>query len=149
VDISPDKPMSSRHGSAYLWAELSGIMNATVLSTIGKLIIANLFITIAWYGHLKLKEFGILVHAKLWQFILFSWSVALLGYVFLIPANRQAYGDGNGPFNMWQLRVVQEVIALSIYVIFIAVLFRQDIFRWNYACAGLCLVAAVYFTFMH
>ena len=92
------------------------------------LVISNIFMTIAWYGHLKFKEF------PLWQVILCSWLIAFAEYCFQVPANRY----GHGQFSAAQLKTIQEVISLSAFAIF-SVLYLKEPFRWNYA-AGFFLI---------
>jgi len=107
------------------------------MSTILLLILSNVFMTVAWYGHLK---YG---HAwPLWQAILVSWGIALFEYCLAVPANRLGYGAFTG----FQLKIILEVVTLTIFVVF-AVLFLKEKFAWNYAAAFTCLGGAAYFAF--
>lgn len=117
------------------------------LTTIGLLIISNAFMTIAWYGHLKFKELGWFSTWGLPAIILLSWGIALFEYVFQVPANRIGYNQYGGPFNLWQLKVIQEVITLVVFTFFTLVVFRNESFRLNHFIGFCFLVLAVYFIF--
>jgi hypothetical protein len=102
----------------------------------------------AWYGHLKMKQqFSWFEHLPLIGVIIFSWLIALLEYCFQVPANRIGFKDNGGPFSLIQLKVIQEVITLIVFVVFSLVAFKGETFRWNHALAFLFLVAAVYLVF--
>ena len=118
------------------------------LQTISLLIVSNIFMTFAWYGHLKLQEMKISVHWPLYAVVLFSWSIALFEYSFQIPANRIGFHGNGGPFSLMQLKVIQEVITLTIFVGFTTLFFKGEALHWNHLAAFLCLVAAVYFAFL-
>lgn len=118
------------------------------LYTILLLVLSNVFMTFAWYGHLRLSQAGISTHWPLIVVILFSWGIALLEYLCQVPANRIGYVDNGGPFNLVQLKVIQEVISLIVFAAIVSLMFRGEALRWNHAAAFLCLVAAVYFVFM-
>ena len=120
----------------------------TYLVTIILLVISNVFMTIAWYGHLKLQTTGISKNWPLFVVILFSWGVALLEYCFMIPANRIGYNINGGPFSLFQLKVIQEVITLVIFTVFTTIFFKGEALHWNHLAAFVCLIAAVYFVFM-
>jgi uncharacterized protein len=117
------------------------------LSTILLLIASNTFMTIAWYGHLRFKDISFLKNAGLITTIFISWGIALLEYSLMVPANKIGASVNNGPFNMWQLKLIQEVISISIFVIFTLVFFKTDQLRWNHAAGFLFLLLAVYFFF--
>ena len=121
-------------------------MNA-VVTTILFLIVSNVFMTLAWYGHLKLQDTGISSNWPLIAVILFSWGIALFEYCFQVPANRIGFDGNGGPFSLIQLKVMQEVITLVVFVIFSMVAFHMQI-RWNHILAFFLLVAAVYLVFM-
>ena len=112
------------------------------------LIVSNVFMTFAWYGHLKLQEMKWIDNWPLFGVILFSWSIALLEYCAQVPANRLGFIGNGGPFSLMQLKVVQEVITLTIFIIFSMLFFKGVTFQWNHLAAGVCLVLAVYFVFM-
>lgn len=108
------------------------------ISTILLLICSNTFMTFAWYAHLKNLN-----HKALWIAILVSWSIALFEYVFQVPANRLGFNSG---LNLAQLKILQEVITLSVFVPF-AVFYMHQELSWNYVWAGLCMMGAVFFIF--
>lgn len=115
--------------------------------TIGLLILSNIFMTLAWYGHLKFKDLKWFENAGLITIVLISWGLALFEYFFHVPANRIGYEGNGGPFSLLQLKVIQEVITLVIFVIFSMLFFKNETFKWNHF-VGMCfLVLAVYFIF--
>ena len=118
------------------------------LYTVLLLIVSNIFMTFAWYGHLKLQEMKVISSWPLYLVILFSWSIALAEYSFQIPANRIGFSGNGGPFSLIQLKIIQEVITLTVFTIFTTLLFKGETFHWNHIAAFVCLIMAVYFTFM-
>lgn len=118
------------------------------LWTVLLLITSNIFMTFAWYGHLKLQEMKISTNWPLYAVILFSWGIALLEYSFQVPANRIGFRENGGPFSLVQLKVIQEVITLIVFTVFTSFLFKGEQFHWNHVAAFACLVLAVYFVFM-
>ena len=106
------------------------------ISPIILLIISNVFMTFAWYGHLRYKN------TALWTVIIVSWLIAFLEYCFQVPANRL----GNEVYNVVQLKTIQEVITLSVFSIF-SVLYLKEHFRWNYLVGFIFIVLAVFFIF--
>lgn len=118
------------------------------LLTIGLLVIANIFMTIAWYGHLKLQSSGISANWPVFVVILVSWGIALIEYCFQVPANRLGFEGNGGPFSLMQLKVMQEVITLVVFVVFSVIAFNDFQLRWNHFAAMLLLVGAVYLVFM-
>lgn len=122
-------------------------MNPKILTTIGMLIVSNIFMTFAWYGHLKLQEMKISTNWPLLAVILFSWGIALFEYTFQVPANRIGFQGNGGPFTLVQLKVLQEVITLVVFTVFTSFLFKGESLHWNHLAAFLCLVLAVYFVF--
>ncbi|HEY1023348.1 MAG TPA: DMT family protein [Flavisolibacter sp.] len=115
--------------------------------SIGLLLVSNLFMTMAWYGHLKIKEWGWMAKSSLFAIILVSWGLAFFEYCFQVPANRIGFRGNGGPFSLFQLKVVQEVITLVVFVLFARVFFGGEQLTWNHAIAGCFLVGAVYFAF--
>ncbi|MBP7821866.1 MAG: DMT family protein [Saprospiraceae bacterium] len=111
------------------------------------LICANVFMTLAWYGHLKFSWFKPLEKLPLGGIILISWGIALVEYCFQVPANRIGYKLYGGPFEMIQLKMIQEVITLVIFVFISTFLFKENPIRWNHLVAFVLLVLAVYFVF--
>jgi len=116
-------------------------------ATIGLLILSNVFMTLAWYGHLKFKELKWFENAGLITIVLISWGLALFEYCFQVPANRIGYEGNGGPFSLVQLKVIQEVITLVIFVGFSLLFFKNETFRWNHFVGFVFLVLAVYFIF--
>lgn len=117
------------------------------LSTISLLIISNIFMTFAWYGHLKFKTADRVGKWGLPAIILISWGIALFEYIFQVPANRIGYQTNGGPFNIWQLKVIQEVITLVVFTFFTLFVFHNETFRLNHLIGFCFLVLAVYFIF--
>ena len=101
--------------------------------TIGLLILSNVFMTLAWYGHLKFKELKWFENAGLITIIFISWGLALFEYFFQVPANKIGYQENGGPFSLMQLKVIQEVITLIIFVLFSLLFFKNETFRWKSA----------------
>lgn len=118
------------------------------LSTIILLIVSNIFKTFAWYGHLKLSSAGISTSWPLYMVILFSWGIALLEYCCQVPANRIGFEGNGGPYSLIQLKVMQEVITLIVFVVFSLMAFEGFELRWNHIAAFALLVGAVYLVFM-
>jgi uncharacterized protein len=118
-----------------------------MILTIALLTLSNVFMTFAWYGHLKLKDAHWLNKWGLTGIILFSWGIALLEYCFQVPANRVGYSENGGPFNLWQLKVLQEAITLIVFTIFAVVLFKNETLRMNHLIGFCFLILAVYFIF--
>lgn len=117
------------------------------LFTILMLLISNVFMTLAWYGHLKMEEMGWLKKAGIITIILMSWGLALFEYVFMIPANKLGFQGNGGPFSLFQLKVIQEVITLIVFVLFARFAFKNIHLSMNHLYAAICLVMAVYFVF--
>lgn len=114
-------------------------MNLPVLAqTAGLLLISNVFMTFAWYGHLKDVS-----PKPLWIAILASWGIAFFEYLILVPANRIGYA---GALSLGQLKILQEVITLLVFVPF-AVLYMKQPLKLDFLWAGLCMCGAVYFVF--
>ena len=105
------------------------------------LTVSNIFMTIAWYGHLKHKE------TPLVTAILVSWLIAFVEYCFQVPANRIGFKENGGPFSLVELKVIQEVITLVIFMVFTLLFFKTETFRWNHFVGFVFLVLAVYFIF--
>lgn len=115
--------------------------------TVLLLVISNTFMTFAWYGHLRMSRYDWFNRLGLPVIILLSWGIALFEYSFQVPANRIGYSENGGPFNLWQLKVIQEVITLSVFTIFTLLVFKQESFRTNQLLGFIFLVLAVYFIF--
>ncbi len=116
--------------------------------TILLLIVSNIFMTFAWYGHLKLQEMKISTSWPLILVILFSWGLAFFEYCAQVPANRLGSSINGGPFSLVQLKVIQEVISLMVFTIVVSLLFKGESLHWNHLAAFVCLVMAVFFVFL-
>lgn len=124
-------------------------MQASAWLTVALLVVSNIFMTFAWYGHLKFQQLKIITsQTSLIWVILISWGIALLEYCFMVPANRIGFEGNGGQFSLMQLKVMQECITLVVFTVFTVVLFRGEPLHWNHLAAFVCLVAAVYFVFM-
>ena len=108
------------------------------VATVGLLVLSNVFMTFAWYGHLKHKSMA------LPMVIFISWCIAFFEYVLQVPANRIGYGY----FNAAELKTIQEVISLTVFTVIVTVMFKGQALQWNHLAAFLCLVAAVFFVFL-
>lgn len=108
---------------------------------------SNIFMTFAWYGHLKFKEMKWSQSLGLWAIILISWGIALFEYTIQVPANRIGYKENGGPFSLLQLKVIQEVITLVVFVVFSLVFFKNESLRINHLIGFVFLILAVYFIF--
>ncbi len=106
------------------------------MTTVLLLTASNIFMTFAWYGHLKFKD------VALWKIVLVSWGIAFFEYCFMIPANRIGYGEFSAP----QLKIIQEIITLVVFSLF-SVFYLKEQLRWNYVAGFLCIIAAAYFIF--
>lgn len=117
--------------------------------TIALLVVSNIFMTFAWYGHLKLQQMNVFTsNTPLYVVILVSWGIALLEYTCQVPANRIGFQGNGGPFSLMQLKVIQEVITLTVFTLFSVVVFKGEALHWNHFAAFVCLIMAVYFVFM-
>lgn len=115
--------------------------------TIGFLIISNIFMTLAWYGHLQFKKLGWFQDSGLFIIILISWGLAFFEYCFQVPANRIGSQEYGGPMNLFQLKILQEVITLVVFTLMALFVFKTDTFKWNYMAGFACMILAVYFIF--
>jgi uncharacterized protein (DUF486 family) len=115
--------------------------------TIILLVLSNAFMTLAWYGHLKFKEMKWSESLPLIAIILISWGIALFEYILQVPANRIGFKENGGPFSLVQLKVIQEVITLTVFVIFSLVFFKNETLRLNHLIGFIFLILAVYFMF--
>ena len=116
--------------------------------TIVLLVLSHVFMTLAWYGHLKLNDMGISSGWPLWLVILFSWDIALFEYSLQIPANRMGYAGNGGPYSLIELKVVQEVISLTVFTLFVVLFFKGEHLQWNHFVSFTLLIGAVYFAFL-
>jgi hypothetical protein len=120
----------------------------SALWTIVLLFISNVFMTLAWYAHLKLKQFDWFNSWPLFVVIVFSWGIAFFEYCFQVPANRIGFEENDGPYSLVQLKVIQEVITLLVFTVFTALFFREQALRWNHLAGFVCMIGAIYFVFL-
>ena len=117
------------------------------LLTILLLVVSNSFMALAWYGQLKFKTNTLLPKWGLAGIILISWGIAFIEYCFMIPANRIGFKDLGGPFSLVQLKVIQEVISILVFVVFTLIFFKTQNFNYNHLIAFCLLIGAVYVVF--
>jgi uncharacterized protein (DUF486 family) len=115
--------------------------------TVVLLVFSNVFMTLAWYGHLKFREIDWFKNLGLVSIVLISWGIALFEYFFQVPANRIGFWENGGPFSLVELKVIQEVLTLIVFMIFTMLFFRTETFRMNHLIGFVFLVLAVYFIF--
>ena len=123
-------------------------MNWSIIWTIILLIGSNICMTFAWYGHLQLQEMHISDGWPLILVILFSWGIAFFEYCLQVPANRIGSNINGGPFSLMQLKVIQEVISLTVFTVIVTVFFKGESLQWNHLAAFACLILAVFFVFL-
>jgi uncharacterized protein (DUF486 family) len=115
--------------------------------TIFLLTASNIFMTLAWYGHLKFKQFTWTQNLGLFAIIMISWGIAFFEYTMQVPANRIGHQSNGGPFSLMELKVIQEVIALAVFMVFSFLMFKNEPIKWNHLAGMGCLVLAVVFVF--
>jgi uncharacterized protein (DUF486 family) len=115
--------------------------------TIALLIASNIFMTMAWYGHLQFKKMTWFSSLGLLGIILISWGLAFFEYIFQVPANRIGYENNGGPFNMFELKIIQEVISIAVFSVFTIYVFKTDKLEWNYIVGFIFMILAVFFIF--
>jgi uncharacterized protein (DUF486 family) len=103
--------------------------------------------TMAWYGHLKFAEWKSFQKVGFVGLILISWGIALFEYCFMVPANKIGFNGNGGPFSIWQLKVLQEVITLVVFTVFTLIVFKTEVLKWNHLVGFGFLVLAVFFIF--
>ena len=118
------------------------------LYTIILLITSNIFMTLAWYGHLRLQQSGASQSWPLIGVIAFSWGIAFFEYCCQVPANRLGFEGNGGPFNLVQLKVIQECISLGVFAVIANIMFQGQSLHWNHTLAFLLIICAVYLVFM-
>jgi Uncharacterized protein conserved in bacteria len=118
------------------------------IATVLLLVTSNIFMTFAWYGNLKLQEMKITTDWPLILIILASWGLALFEYCFMVPANRLGSDINGGPFNLVQLKVIQECISLIVFSLILAFCFKTQSLHWNHLVSFIFLVIAVFFAFL-
>ncbi len=122
-------------------------LKVKAVTTVVLLVLSNIFMTFAWYGHLKFKEMKGFDALPLMWIVIISWSIALFEYMFQVPANRIGYHGNGGPFSLMELKVLQEVITLTVFVVFSLLVFKNETFRINHLIGFIFLILAVYFIF--
>lgn len=115
--------------------------------TIVLLVLSNLFMTLAWYGHLKFKDYEWSKNLGLLSVIMLSWGLAFFEYCLQVPANRIGSDQYGGPYSIIQLRIIQEVISLLVFGGVVMFLFKNETFKWNHFAAMGCMVLAVWLVF--
>jgi hypothetical protein len=115
--------------------------------TIVLLVLSNTFMTLAWYGHLKFAEWKWFNKLGLFAIVFISWGIAFFEYCFQVPANKIGFKGNGGPFSLIQLKVIQEVITLVVFVIFTLLVFKKETFKINHFIGFTFLILAVYFIF--
>lgn len=118
-----------------------------VIYTIALLILSNVFMTFAWYGHLHFKKVKLLSQIGLVGVILISWGLALFEYVFQVPANKIGYKGNEGPFTLFELKTIQEVISLTVFTLVTIYVFKTEKLAWNHVVGFIFIVLAVVFIF--
>ena len=117
------------------------------ISSIGLLVLSNIFMTLAWYGHLQFKQMPTLKHLSLASIVLISWGLAFFEYIFQVPANRIGYRDNGGPFSLFELKTIQEAVSLVVFTLITVYGFRTEKLAWNHAVGFALIVLAVFFIF--
>jgi uncharacterized protein len=118
-----------------------------IAATIALLVGSNVFMTFAWYGHLKFKDYEWSKNLGLLSIILISWGMAFFEYCLQVPANRIGSKDYGGPFTLVQLKILQEAITLIVFSIFTVLLFKHETLKWNHLLAMILILVAVYLVF--
>jgi uncharacterized protein len=113
-------------------------------TTIALLVLSNIFMTFAWYGHLLFQRFPVFEKSGLKGAILASWCIAFFEYCLMIPANRYGYVGNGGSLTLIQLKVIQEVVTLVVFVLFSLIFFKSEPLKWNHLLGFVFLVLAVY-----
>src|SRR5579883_1519676 len=117
------------------------------LKTIIFLFISNSFMTFAWYGHLKFKEYEWGKNLSLLSVILISWGMAFFEYLFQVPANESGFRENGGPFTLVQLKTIQEAITLTVFMGFTLIFFKGEKLHWNHLAGFGLIVLAVFVIF--
>ncbi len=118
------------------------------LLTIFFLLVSNTFMTLAWYGHLKFKDMEWSKSLGLISIIAISWGIALFEYIFQVPANKYGFKENGGPFSLMQLKVTQEAISITVFLIFSILFFKTEKIAWNHIVAFVLIILAVFFAFI-
>jgi uncharacterized protein (DUF486 family) len=118
------------------------------LLTIALLCVSNIFMTLAWYGHLKFRDMDWSKGLGLAAIILISWGIALFEYIFQVPANKYGFKSNGGPFSLLELKMIQEALSIGIFLIFTLIFFKTEKIAWNHLVGFGFLILAVYFVFL-
>lgn len=118
------------------------------LLTVFFLLISNTFMTLAWYGHLRFKDMAWSKSLGLISIIVISWGIALFEYIFQVPANKYGFKENGGPFSLMQLKVLQEAVSITVFLIFSILLFKNEKIAWNHLVAFTLIILAVFFAFI-
>ena len=116
--------------------------------TISLLCISNIFMTLAWYGHLKFKDMDWSTSLGLITIILISWGIAMFEYIFQVPANKYGFKGNGGPFSLLELKMIQEALSIGVFPIFTLFFFRNEKIAWNHLVGFGFLMLAVFFVFL-
>lgn len=116
-------------------------------TSIALLVCSNLFMTFAWYGHLHFNRIGWLKGTGLVGIVLISWLIALPEYAFQVPANRIGYLGNNGPFDLLELKTIQEAISITVFVLVNIFIFKNGQLQWNHVLGFALIAVAVYVIF--
>ncbi|MFC0185190.1 hypothetical protein SAMN04515674_112123 [Pseudarcicella hirudinis] len=117
------------------------------LYTIILLVLSNIFMTLAWYGHLQFKNFSSLKSLGLWSIILISWGLAFFEYIFQVPANKIGFKENGGPFSMFELKTIQEAVSLIVFTLITVFIFKTERLAWNHLIGFALIVLAVFVIF--
>jgi uncharacterized protein (DUF486 family) len=117
------------------------------LNTIVLLMMSNTFMTVAWYGHLKLRTMSRFENISLLAVVVLSWGIAFFEYLLQVPANRLGFSENGGPFSLVELKVIQEVISIIVFTVFTLLIFKNEHFRVNHLIGFIFLILAVFFIF--
>ncbi len=132
-----------------IFARKNEVIDMKAIYPILLLLVSNVFMTFAWYGHLRLQQIKIVTdNTPLFAIVLLSWMLALPEYCCSIPANRIGFAGNGGAYSLMQLKVIQEVISLIVFMAFSVFLFAGESLHWNHFAAFVCLILAVYFAFL-
>ena len=111
------------------------------------LTLSNIFMTLAWYGHLQIKQYPMLARLSLFGIIILSWGLAFFEYIFQVPANRAGSRETGGPFSLFELKMIQEAVSLTVFTVITVYFFKTDKLAWNHIVGFVFLVVAVFFIF--
>lgn len=115
--------------------------------TIFLLTLSNIFMTLAWYGHLQFKNFTSLKNLGIFSIVLISWGLAFFEYTFQVPANKIGYKENGGPFSMFELKTIQEAVSLIVFTLITTFIFKTEKLAWNHLAGFLLIVLAVFVIF--